>query len=364
MIKIFSMKKIIFLLILVVILIPKPSYSQQKYTLLEPLPAIGSGSIEKEIDINGYIGYVFKFAIAASAFLAIIMIIYGGFEIMLSEAIPAKLEGKSRVYNALWGLLMVLSSYLILRTIDPRLVQLNADLPPLKINLKPADVDAMQAQLESDITTRVQANTATIKQLRDQKDELSSRMKELELLLYDPNISEQRKDELATEYRRLNSEYDDISVKYSAGVASNSGLNQYRTIVNNIYNRDSNSDSMIKNSTETLDTLYKDALNKASTNEERNLLSSQKEFYKSQINDDETLYNLIKVNGTYMTNIGTQSMQKTDNKPLLEKRLSEYTAELNKLNNGETTLINGTGVDPEVYKNMLNNRISKINKAL
>lgn len=119
------------------------------YTLLEPLPVIPGVGGGTSMDLNTYIGYIFKFSIAIAAFLAVIMIIWGGFEIMTSEAIPVKMEGKERIKNAIIGLIMVLASYLILNTIDPRLVQINTKIDPIKIDT--AEVTNFQEKLSKDL---------------------------------------------------------------------------------------------------------------------------------------------------------------------------------------------------------------------
>ena len=115
------MKKLFLSLILALSLVPTVSLAADTYTLLTPLPCIDGvgancqpGTMQKEIDINNYILYVYKFALAASVFLAIIMIIWGGFEYITSEIPFIKSDGKSKITNAIAGLAMVLVSYLIL----------------------------------------------------------------------------------------------------------------------------------------------------------------------------------------------------------------------------------------------------------
>lgn len=106
--------------------------AKNEYKLLEPPPAVdGSGKIMTSINLNTYIEYVFKFSIALAVFLAVIMIIWGGFEYMLSEIPFIKTNAKSRITNAIMGLLGALVSYLILVTIDPRLVQINTTIDPI-----------------------------------------------------------------------------------------------------------------------------------------------------------------------------------------------------------------------------------------
>ncbi|MEY2664401.1 MAG: hypothetical protein RIT04_209 [Candidatus Parcubacteria bacterium] len=120
----------------------------KEYTLLEPLPCIeGEGSkcvkgetIQK-IEISQYINYMFRLMIALAIFLAIFMFTYGAFEYMTSEAVGSKSDAKQRMWNSVLGVVAALASYLILYTIDPRLVQINAAVPAINVkNLEPVDL--------------------------------------------------------------------------------------------------------------------------------------------------------------------------------------------------------------------------------
>ncbi len=151
------MKKIITYIIILCALLPLHTHAQ-KYTLLEPLPCIPDAGVTctegqtiKEIDIVGFVGYVFKFSIALSAFLAELMIMWGGFEYMTSETPFGKSDGKDRITNAIVGLLGILSSYLILATIDPRLVEIYTDIPTIKIDTR--DAISFQNQLNSQMSS-------------------------------------------------------------------------------------------------------------------------------------------------------------------------------------------------------------------
>jgi uncharacterized membrane protein len=69
--------------------------------------------------LGGFLSQAFSFGLAIAAALAVIMIVWGGVEIMLSESVTKKDDGKSRISGAIWGLLLALTSYLILYTINP-----------------------------------------------------------------------------------------------------------------------------------------------------------------------------------------------------------------------------------------------------
>jgi hypothetical protein len=156
------MKKYIFIIIMCLVLVPQvsmavtPPPADDSYTLIEPLPCItgvtkgcDAGKVTPTIDIKSYILYVYKFAIAISVFLAIIMIIWGGFSYITSEVPFIKTEAKGKIEGAVSGLALVLVSYLILVTIDPRLVNIETEIPAVDMkNLSKSARDALTGYQE------------------------------------------------------------------------------------------------------------------------------------------------------------------------------------------------------------------------
>jgi hypothetical protein len=59
------------------------------------------------------------------AILAAIMIVYGGFRYMLSASLPEVETGKKIIQDSFIGLVVLLTSFLILKTINPQLVQMS-----------------------------------------------------------------------------------------------------------------------------------------------------------------------------------------------------------------------------------------------
>lgn len=91
---------------------------EKQYTLLAPLPFANE---KGQVSIDTYIPGVFNLAIGIAGVLAVLMIVIGGVEYMTTDAIQGKTEGKARIQNALWGLLLALVSYILLYTINPEL---------------------------------------------------------------------------------------------------------------------------------------------------------------------------------------------------------------------------------------------------
>ncbi len=102
------------------------------YTVLAPLPCIGSDQDCKtaatKTELKDYIPGIFKLAIGLSAVAAVLMIVIGGFQYISSDAIMGKKDGKERIKNAVFGLVLVISAWLILNTINPNLLNINLNI--------------------------------------------------------------------------------------------------------------------------------------------------------------------------------------------------------------------------------------------
>lgn len=113
------------------------STSWEQYTPLAPLPGTTQGECITgkngkvsgcTTDIQTYLPGVFKLAIGIAGVLAVLMIIIGGVEYITTDAIQGKSEGKARIQNALWGLVLVLVSWILLYTINPKLTVFNLNV--------------------------------------------------------------------------------------------------------------------------------------------------------------------------------------------------------------------------------------------
>ena len=165
------------------------------YTLLEPIPCIGGvgtgqdcsnlkNGVATKVDVDQYIGYIFKISIAIAAALAVLRIIWGGFEYITSEIPGLKADAKETITNAILGLIFVLASYLILQTIDPRLVEVNTSLPPIKIETQSLDVldkNTIDALNYAEINRRYNAFNDVLKEAQKLREEGDALMAKSEL---------------------------------------------------------------------------------------------------------------------------------------------------------------------------------------
>lgn len=113
------------------------------YSPLEPLPCIesstvrcpgGNGALQTEVNFQQYLQQTFNLLIALSSAAAVFMIVWGGFQYMTTDSWKGKADGLKKAKDALLGLLLILTSFILLRTIDPRLVAIPTTLvKPLNI---------------------------------------------------------------------------------------------------------------------------------------------------------------------------------------------------------------------------------------
>ena len=98
------------------------------YTPLEPIPVLGGSTVS----LSSYIPNLVKLIIQIAGALAVVMIVLGGVQYLSTDAIGGKSEGKQRIENAIYGLLLAIGAYVILNTINPGTLQLQLTIDPIK----------------------------------------------------------------------------------------------------------------------------------------------------------------------------------------------------------------------------------------
>ncbi|HVT75370.1 MAG TPA: pilin [Candidatus Paceibacterota bacterium] len=102
--------------------------NQNEYTPLTTIPGAFTANqpVSNPVDV---VKNIYGISIGIAAILAVCMIIWAGVQYTTSEAIGQKTDAKSKWQHAIIGLLILLSAYIILRTINVSLV--NIDLSNL-----------------------------------------------------------------------------------------------------------------------------------------------------------------------------------------------------------------------------------------
>jgi len=94
--------------------------ARSDFTALNPIPGVTDASAAR--DPSKFFNGMFMYGISIAAFLAVIMIAIGGMQYMSTDAVSGKAEGKERIQYAVMGLLLVLFSWILLRQINPEIL--------------------------------------------------------------------------------------------------------------------------------------------------------------------------------------------------------------------------------------------------
>lgn len=91
-----------------------------------------ASSVPPPDDFLSYARFLYPFALSVAAVLAVIMIIIAGLEMMTASE-GLREDAKKKIWGAVLGLLLAVGTFLILRTINPQLLNLRIDTSRLKI---------------------------------------------------------------------------------------------------------------------------------------------------------------------------------------------------------------------------------------
>ncbi|MBI4692115.1 MAG: hypothetical protein HY773_01595 [Candidatus Terrybacteria bacterium] len=84
-----------------------------------------------------YLSWLFRFALAAAAFLAVLQITIGGIQMIFGGASEtARTNAKQRIQDAIWGLVLALGSVLILTTISTQFKDMKLTILDIKVTVE------------------------------------------------------------------------------------------------------------------------------------------------------------------------------------------------------------------------------------
>jgi hypothetical protein len=77
-----------------------------------------------------FIQKLYDYALSIAGTLAVVMIVYGGVKYVVSAgSVSAQSDARDIIKNAVWGIVLLAGAYLVLNTINPRLVNLSENEP-------------------------------------------------------------------------------------------------------------------------------------------------------------------------------------------------------------------------------------------
>ncbi len=301
------------------------------YKLIEPIPCIdGTGNgcengLINNVNVDTYIAYIFKIAIALAGFLAVVMIIYGGFTYMLSESITSKSGAKDTIKNVVLGLLGALSSFLILQTIDPRLVNINTTIPKIQVK-DDSSVDRFANQLSSDMKQMSAETRDQVAKMKDESDKLKQQIDSLKKEISD---NPSNKSDLENQLYELENQWKKAEANVAKTSAISIGTTYFRNAFDTITKENAGEDLVDTNSVDkhkidlqkAMD-LYKDKANNIGEYNTSQDITNIENYYLDQIDNERMFVDSI-VNG-YTKVANRVSINYSVRKQLIEDFLKKY----------------------------------------
>ena len=106
------------------------------FAALAPIPGLTDESATAVVNsatLANFFNNLYKYLIGLAATLAVIQIVWAGLDIAFwhKDAVSTIIDDKGKIYNALFGLVLVLSPVLVFSIINPSILNLSLNLPPL-----------------------------------------------------------------------------------------------------------------------------------------------------------------------------------------------------------------------------------------
>lgn len=126
------------LLLAALLLAPLAALAQSTgFVPLAPIPGLTDQQTASSDTLANFFNNLYKYLIGVAAALAVIMIIWGGLEYSTQDSVSKKADGKHRIYQAILGLVLVLSPVLVFSVINPGILNLSIGLKPIDLTLPP-----------------------------------------------------------------------------------------------------------------------------------------------------------------------------------------------------------------------------------
>jgi len=183
-----TVKPILIFAIAFVLIAPVAVFALEINTNYIPLTDIPGIQGATSANPGGVLQGLFNLAIGLGSILAIIMIIFAGFKYMYEESISGKSNAKEKITNAFFGLLLILGSYIILKTINGDLLRINLLLP--ENDSKLSGLVAKQKEFETSLDSAIKSAEKALneaKVIRDQITLIDTEISSLKSIIGDSN---------------------------------------------------------------------------------------------------------------------------------------------------------------------------------
>jgi len=118
-----------------------PCTEQSTFCPLAPIPGLTeqTTSAVNSATLAGFFNNLYKYLIGLAAVFAVIEIIWGGLEISTKDSVSKQSDGRNRIQQALFGLVLVLSPVLVFTIINPSILNLEIGMEALNIGIPIGD---------------------------------------------------------------------------------------------------------------------------------------------------------------------------------------------------------------------------------
>jgi len=118
-------KRIILVMLLLALVVPGVAGAIDLNLTYPIFPGAPNINLEANQTLSGIVAWLYSLIVGISGLAAFVMIVWGGVQWMTSTGNPTKTSAaKDKIKMALLGLLLILSSFLILQVINPELTLL------------------------------------------------------------------------------------------------------------------------------------------------------------------------------------------------------------------------------------------------
>ena len=163
------MKKLLFFGLFVAVLMPVAHASADGFTALAPIPGLTSQSMIINSDsLAAFFNNLYKYLVGLAATIAVIQIMWAGAGIAFfhKDAVAAITDDKGKIYNAIFGLVLVLSPVLVFSIINPSILDLSLNMPPIKNNHSSSGASNGSQQSNTQAPTQQMCNGITYDQFK------------------------------------------------------------------------------------------------------------------------------------------------------------------------------------------------------
>lgn len=105
--------------------------NENGFVALAPIPGLTEGGAADSDDLADFFNNLYKYLIGLAAAFAVIEIIWGGLEISTKDSVSKQSDGRNRITQAIFGLILVLSPVLVFSIINPSILNLSINIPAL-----------------------------------------------------------------------------------------------------------------------------------------------------------------------------------------------------------------------------------------